>query len=233
MKKLTLAAAIAFATASGAANAVTVVEKDGFKFKIDGDIQIQLRKDVGANQDTGIDFDDSEIKNKVTYDLGNGLTAFAEAHFDTKKAATEETFVGLEAENFNVTLGNTNYATDDFATEGSIEGAGSVNAFDNEFGNGVDGDIIRLDFSAGALTGAISHDVDETSTTDPTSTDIFLSVELGPVAVGAAHQNHKANDTADDVSSSGFSVSFNAGDIGIALDSSKTGSGATGGLEDL
>jgi predicted porin len=233
MKNLLLPAAISLALASGTVNAVTIYEKEGFQFKIDGDIQVQLRQNTGVNQDTGIDFDDSEIKNKVIYDLGDGMTAFAESHFDTKKSSSEETFVGLGSEAFTVTLGNTNYATDDFATERGIEEPGSVNAFDNGMGNGVDGDIIRFDFNVGAVSIAISHDPDETATTTPTSTDIFASTELGAITLGLAHQNHRANDAAQDVSSSGVSFAFEAGKFDLAADYSKVGSGATGNLQGL
>ncbi len=233
MKKLLISTAIGLAAISSSANAVTIYEKDGFTYKIDGDIQVQLRQNAGVDQDTGIDFDDSEIKNKVTYDLGDGMTAFAESHFDTKKSATEETFVGIDTGSFTVTLGNTNYATDDFATERGIEEPGSVNAFDNGLGNGVDGDIIRLDFAAGVLNVAISHDLNETSTTEPTSTDIFASAELGAITLGVAHQSYRANDAADNVTSSGFSLGFQVGSVDIAGDYSKVGSGATGNLEDL
>jgi predicted porin len=41
MKKLPLALAVSLIAASSSLSAATIYEKDGFKFKMDGDIQIQ------------------------------------------------------------------------------------------------------------------------------------------------------------------------------------------------
>ncbi len=169
MKKLTLAAAIALAATSTTVNAVTVLEKDGFKMKIDGDIQIQLRDKGGANDNTGVDFDDSEIKTKLSYDLGHGLTGFAESHFDQKKESSEETFVGLKSDNVKVILGNTNYATDEFGVEKATE-MDDEDAFPED-----EGDILRVDFSAGPASISVSRDFEDTVGAND-STDIYAAI---------------------------------------------------------
>ena len=76
MKKLTLSAAIAMLTASGAASAITIYEDDNKNTPLK-DIQIQIFQDAGENEDA-VDFDDSELKNNITYKLNNGIKAFAQ-----------------------------------------------------------------------------------------------------------------------------------------------------------
>lgn len=60
MKKLTLAVAIS--VAAGSASAATIYEGKGFTYKLNGDLQVQLRQDVGNDQNPEIEFDDLELK---------------------------------------------------------------------------------------------------------------------------------------------------------------------------
>lgn len=231
MKKLSLAIAVALAATSASVNAATVYKKDGFTFKIDGDIQIQLRRRVGNNEDFHVDIDDSEIKNKLSYDLGNGLTGFAEAHFDNGKdlngaVESEETFVGLKTKKVKVKIGRMDYVTDDFATERGIEEPGSAeSAFDNY---GVSGtDVILFEGKAGPVKFAASHDFGRSDgapsrNTDLQSTDVYVTAKFGAIQLGAATQTRQATPTATKIKTNGFNAKFKGDGFDVALDTSKS-----------
>ncbi|MCK7545928.1 hypothetical protein MLC59_17355 [Marinobacter bryozoorum] len=87
MKKLLLAAAVS--VAAGSANAATVYENGGLTYKVNGDFQVQFRQATGHEDDNRaeIEYDDLELKNFVSYDLGKDLTAFGRLDFGFKDAA--------------------------------------------------------------------------------------------------------------------------------------------------
>ena len=62
MKKLLLAVAVS-TVAAGSVNAATVYEKDGFTYKLNGDLQVQLRQKIGDEERAHVDYDDLELKN--------------------------------------------------------------------------------------------------------------------------------------------------------------------------
>ncbi len=195
MKKLPLALAIGVIAASSSLNAATVYDNKGLKFKIDGDIQIQLRQRVGDDEELHVDYDDSELKFKLGYDIGNNYTAFAESHFDTGKdrdgaVEAEETFVGIKNDAFKVQIGRMDYVTDEFATEKGIEEPLAESAF--EAGE-VDGDdVILIEAKAGPVNIALSHDLggrNETDADEFSSTDLYITGKFGPVKAGFAYQD--------------------------------------------
>src|SRR5680860_378846 len=103
MKNIILAVVVS-SVAVSSVNAATVYEKDGLTYKLNGDFQIQLRKNIGDNTSEYVDFDDLELKNYVSYDLDNGIKAFGRLDFDFKDHANgkdvnkpiEEAYVGLQ-----------------------------------------------------------------------------------------------------------------------------------------
>lgn len=187
MKKLPLALAMGLIAASTSVNAAKIYEDKGLTFKIDGDIQLQLRQRVGDDEELHVDYDDSEIKFKLGYDIGGGYTAFGETHYDTGKdrdgaVEAEETFVGIKNEVFKFQYGRMDYATADFATEKGIEEPLSASAFED---GTVDGDdVLRLDVEAGPATIALSHDLGGRNDVDEdefSSSDLYVAGEFGPL----------------------------------------------------
>src|SRR5690554_1784505 len=128
MKKLLLAVAVS-TVAAGSVNAATVYEKDGFTYKLNGDFQVQFRQATGVDERAEVEFDDLELKNYVSYDLGNDLTAFGRLDFGFKDAAEkdengsnlEEAFVGLKYGVASFSFGKQNFASDEFGIEEAIE----------------------------------------------------------------------------------------------------------------
>lgn len=236
MKKLSLALAIALAATSGITNAATVYKKNGLTYKVDGDIQIQLRQRIDTSstreERVQVDIDDSELKNKIIYDLGNGLEAFAEAHFDNGKdvdgaVESEETFVGFQTDSVKVQIGRMDYVTDEFATERAIEEPGPESAFDAA--DLVDGtDVLLVEFEAGALNFAISHDFGAGGATvrnrnsSVESTDIYVTAKVNDnFKLGFAAQNSKTDLDAEESSAWGANAKFKIDKIKIAADYSK------------
>ncbi len=78
MKKVALTTAIASAILAGSVQAATIYEGNGLKYDLKGDLQVQLRQKIGDNQDQDLEFDDLELKNRVTYNLNEGMSAFAQ-----------------------------------------------------------------------------------------------------------------------------------------------------------
>lgn len=239
MNKLPLVLAVSLIAASSSLSAATIYEKDGFKFKMDGDIQIQLRKRTGSGEETHVDIDDSELKNKISYDLGNDLTAFAEAHFDTGKdvdgaVESEETFVGIKSKNFKIQIGRMDYVTDDFATERGIEEPTNESAF--EAGDTSGTDVILMEAKAGPMTFALSHDLGDSSrNTELSSTDIYVSGKVNSnLQFGAAFQSLKEDATSDATRTSGINAELKIGKISVAADySSRDDKHSDASLADL
>ncbi|CAH8208569.1 hypothetical protein [Vibrio aestuarianus] len=82
MKKNILAVAIISATAATSANAINLIEKDGFIYEVNGDVQIQLQKDNGKDKHLYFNYDSLEIENLVAYEVTEDLTAFGILTFD-------------------------------------------------------------------------------------------------------------------------------------------------------
>jgi predicted porin len=85
---LVLFIAAMFAT-TGTVQAATILKKDNLTYAVKGDWQIQYRQDMGDEQDSDLEYDDLEIKNSITYDLGNGLKALGQLDFGFKNAADD------------------------------------------------------------------------------------------------------------------------------------------------
>ncbi|MGM0774919.1 MAG: porin, partial [Pseudomonadota bacterium] len=119
MKKLLLAVAMS-SVAAGSVNAATIYEKDGLTYKLNGDFQVQLRQKIGDDEDLFVDYDDLELKNYISYDLGNDMKAFGRVDVDFKGHANggtadkplEEAYVGLQYGAVSGSVGKQNFASD-------------------------------------------------------------------------------------------------------------------------
>ncbi|MFO7909537.1 MAG: porin, partial [Halomonas sp.] len=127
MKKTLLALAVSLASVS--AHAVTVYDNNGLTYEVNGDFQVQLRQKAGEDKDSDIEFDDMEIKNSVSYELNDDMTAFGQMDFDFKgiankddgEADLEEAYVGMAFNNVAVSVGKRPTAGDEFGVEKAIE----------------------------------------------------------------------------------------------------------------
>ena len=235
---LALAALVLFAFVS-VAPAATVVKKDGFTYKIKGDLQIQYRKDVGIDQDTDVEYDDLEIKNYASYELGNDLKGFGGLDFGFKNAADkpegtegdedvklEEAYLGLAYQNFSITFGKTDSAADEFGIEGAIEHPAYEDAFEG-FGFEDGDDLTRIDVEIENFLIAVAHELTAESEKSDNGefTDIFVGAEFAGFALGAAYQSHEESVGADDVDIYGVSLAYDAEVVAVAVDYSNADDG--------
>ncbi len=228
MKKLLLAVAVS--VAAGSASAATIYEGNGFTYKLNGDLQVQLRQDVGNDQNPELEFDDLELKNYVSYDLGNGMKAFGRVDFGFKDAAEdkkdgsklEEAYLGFAFGNTSVSFGKQNFATDEFGVEEAYELVSDEDRFD---AMGTDGDdTIRLDVELDNMYFAASYEMDAEGESSENGEyfDVFASVDVAGLNVAAAYQNATPSVGADDFDTWGLSASFDAGFAKFAADWSTT-----------
>ncbi|WP_028301640.1 porin [Oceanospirillum beijerinckii] len=230
MKKLVLATAILAASAAGTASAATIYENNGLTYKLKGDFQIQLRQDVGDDQNLDVEFDDLELKNSVVYDLGNGMKAFGQLDFGYKNDAEgkssgshlEEAYVGLDFGNVAVSIGQQNHATDDFGVYAAYEASLSEDAFDAQGTSG--NDVIRADVNLGSLNliATTELDAEGENSEDGESFDLLVSTELQGVELAAAYQTMKTDVNADSVDTFGVSAMADLGIAKIGADYSST-----------
>lgn len=222
MKKLNLAMAISLLAAASSTHAVTIYEGKGLKYTVKGDVQIQLIQDSGDDEDLDVEYDDAELKNNITYDVGNGTKAFAQVDYDFKKESTEETYVGLDFGAVKFWVGETDYVTDDFGVEENID---VVDVDGDAFPEDASEDLIGVEFSAGPATIALSHDLsvgtveDEDDDTiiydEASSTDLMVSVPAGPIELGFAYQAYSEEDS--DTDTFGLSATGEFGPIGFGI----------------
>lgn len=229
MKKLILAASIA-AVATGSANAATIYEGKGLTYKLKGDFQVQLRQDVGDDQNLDVEFDDLELKNSVVYDLNNGLKAFGQLDFGFKNAAEdkqdgsdlEEAYIGLDFGKVAVSVGKQNFATDEFGVEVAYELRSEADRFEEQ---GTDGDdTIRVNASLENVYIAASYEIEAEgeSSENGQSFDLFVSTELSGVELAAAYQTMEATPTSDSKDTWGVSAAYDFGVAKLAADFSTT-----------
>lgn len=228
MKKLTLATAVALLATAGTANAaITMYEKDNFTYTLKGDVQIQLLDQSGIDTDIDVNYDDAELKHGFAYDLGNGTTAFAQVDFDYRGESSQEAYVGMDFGNFKFWYGKTDYVTDAFGVEKNID---VVNVAGDTFVETGSDDLLLVQFKAGPATIGLSHDLsvgevaydDDGDILTPsiivdelTSTDLNVSVPVGPVDLGFAYQDLSALD--DDHQTAALSGKFAMGPVSLGL----------------
>ncbi|BBB25431.1 porin [Amphritea japonica] len=225
MKKIILTVAIA-AASSGAVNAATIYEADGLKYDLKGDFQLQLRQKVGKDKDLDLEFDDIELKNRVTYDLGSDMTAFGQLDFSYDDSANdkydgrsdlEEAYLGLSFGDIDVSFGKRDLSSDEFGVEASYEEAGD--AFDELIEDG--DDVIRLDANFGNVYVSASTELEaqgNSAADNDSAFDVFVAADLGVAQVGLSYLTYEAEGSNDSQEAYGVMASFDAGFAELAAD---------------
>lgn len=238
MKKLLLAAAVA--VASGSANAATIYENGGFEYKVNGDLQVQLRQKSGDDKNPDIEFDDLELKNYVSYQLNDDMTAFGRVDFGFKDAANddgdddgaslEEAYVGLAFGGTSISFGKQNTAGDEFGIEEAIETHTDEDRFDAV--GATDGDdVIRIDSDLGNVYLVASYELesDGNSSENGEYVDLFASTEFGGLELAAAYQewndvDFQSGGSDETVDTWGVSAAYDFGIATLAADYSESDS---------
>lgn len=216
MKKLVLATAVAAIATS--ANAATVYEGNGLTYKLDGVIKVQLRQKIGDDQPQDIEFDDLEIRNFASYDLGNDMTAFGRLDYSFDDTGStggklEEGYVGLGFGATEVLVGKTTTPGNNFGVEKAYEGAGTVLPLTSS------DDSIQVSTSVGPVSVAAAYDMAAKTSADSVNDrgfDLLVEGSFDALSVQAAYQSY-ATAGAKATDAWGLAVSFDAGmaDFGV------------------
>ncbi len=210
---------------AGVAQSATVFDQDGFTYKIKGDLQVQLRQDVGDDQNLDVEYDDLELKNSVEYDLGNGLSAFGQLDFGFKDAAEddapgpelEEAYLGFAYDKFSILVGKTDSSADEFGIEGTIEGNNcETYAFPEDNGD----DLIRAEADFDVVKVVVAHEIkaEGEDSENGSFTDIFVGAEFVGFEVGAAYQTYKDDSSDDSTNTYGVSLAYDAKVVYVGAD---------------
>lgn len=203
MKKTTLALAVSTAIFAQASTAATIYDDGGLTYKMKGDWQVQLRDNASETKDLDVEFDDLEIKNTVTYDLGNNLQAFGQLDFSFDKAAEnqqsgdklEEAYMGVKSGGIAFRVGKMNTAGDEFGVEAAYEKPAGMN--EDQFEAMVDAgdDVLRVDADFDVVYLSVSHELESEGNTSQgdASTDLFVGTDLGDLSLAAAYQTYDNN----------------------------------------
>lgn len=233
MKKLvSTALAASLLAAAGTTQAMTVVEKEGFSYKISGDWQIQLRQKVGKDKDMDVEFDDLEIKNHAAYKLSDTLTAYGQLDWGAKKAAEdsserlhlEEAYLGFQFNNLKFQFGKTDDAADGFGVADYKESALADDAFD-ELGATSGDDLIMVmgDFSGFSFMADYEISADSAGSHENGEYgQVRVEYNLQGFLIGGAYQSYEKESDADDISVYGIYASYDAGFLSIGADYSES-----------
>lgn len=233
MRKLILAAIVA--VASGSASAVTIYEGGGFQYKVNGDIQVQLRQKAGDDNDPDIEFDDLELKNYVSYDLNDSMTAFGRIDFGFKDAAEnkqsgsklEEAYLGMAFGDSSISFGKMDTAGDEFGITEVIEANTDKNRFDAVGATSGD-DVIRLDADFDAIYLIASYELESEGNNSENGEhlDLYAATELSGLELSVAFQKWNEADNAGDesVDTWGISAAYDFGIATLAVDYSESDS---------
>lgn len=218
---------------AGVSQAATLIDKDGFKFEVKGDWQIQLRQDPGVDQKLDVEYDDLEIKNTISYKINEDLSAFGQIDFgfnkaaddkDTKWSHLEEAYVGLKYQNYKVSLGKTGNAADEFGVEQAYENIVAEDAFD-EVGTLDSDDLLKVEVKFDNFKVVASHEFASESENSGNAeiSDIFVGAEYAGFELGAVYQAYKDDvDTpTSDADIYGVSLMYDAKVVKIGVDYSK------------
>lgn len=223
MKKSVLALAISTLVFAHTSSAATIYDDDTLTYKLKGDWQIQLRDNASESRDLDVEFDDMELKNTVTYDLGNSLQAFGQLDFSFDKAAEnqqsgdklEEAYMGLKYESVAFRVGKMNTSGDEFGVEAAYEKPAGTN--EDQFEAMVDAgdDVLRVDADLDIVYLSVSHELEAEGNTSQgdSSTDLFVSTSFDALALAAAYQMYDNN-----ADSWGVSAQYDAGIASLGAD---------------
>jgi predicted porin len=232
-------ALIATALVVTGAQAATIVEQNGFQYDLSGDLQIQLRQDQGNDQEFDVEFDDLEIKNSISYELDNGLSAFGQLDFSFNSAAEsdttvvevvddtyldtlslnagalEEAYVGLAYQNYSILMGKTTSAGDDFGVSVAMETYGQDDAFD-AYGPVSGDDLIKAaaDFDTVSVLAAYEIEAEGENSEDVPFFDILVSTDIAGLEAAVAYRQVDANELA----TYGISLAYDAEVVWVGAD---------------
>ena len=199
----------------------TVFDKDGFKYTLSGDIQIQFDQNGNDDDDMYIEYDDLEIKNKATYQINDMMSVYGAFDFsgnaagdgDDSDIAFEEAHIGVSYNNFSFKYGHFDNQLDNFGVEAALENTFSADAFDYAYVATGNGNSVEAAAAFDMVTVTVGHEMDSNDDDDE-FTFVNVSFSVAGLSVTAAY----ADNTADDLEAYGVSASYDFGVASVGAD---------------
>ncbi|WP_319822996.1 MULTISPECIES: porin [Marinobacter] len=194
---------------------------------------------MGDNKNEYVDFDDLEIKNYVSYELGNNMKAFGRLDLDFKDHANgneeeiagdnyastdepiEEAYVGIQYGVTSFSFGKQNFASDEFGIEEAYEAPLDEDQFDAVDTDG--DDTFRVDVELDQVYLVASYELEAEDKDGITGEffDLFAATEIAGLELAAAFQQHTPIG-GDSLDTWGLSAGYDFGMFGLAADYSVT-----------
>lgn len=221
--------AVITATTASTAGAVTLIENEGFTYKLGGDIEVHLQKDNGEDKNLYVNFDSLKISNEIYYQLSDNLTAFSELNFDFDDAANadedqnsaelKDAFIGFEYNNISLIVGKQDYASDEFGVAEDYEMDSDDVAFDETDGD----DVILLNVDLEPVEFILSTELQAKGedSEGEQSFDAFVSVKISNVELAAAYQRRETEIDGNTMDTYGISAIYDAGFATFSADYSE------------
>ena len=219
MKKLASITGLSTLLLSGYSNAVTLYDNDyDLELSLKGDLQVQLFKEPGSNQDLEVDYDDLELKFGVNYSLNSDMSAFGGLDIDWKNQGdgsddevVDDAFVGIDFGVISVAIGRMVWGSDSMFSEQAIEMDGGM-AFADTSGK----DTVQLTYSTDNFDAILSADLEETG--DESALDLYIATQLSNAHVAFAYQSYTESHNEDSIDTIAVFASIEAGPAEIGLD---------------
>ncbi len=217
------------------ANAATVYEENGTRLDLNGDLQIQLRQDIGDDEDLYVDYDDLTVKFSGKQDLDYGWTALGYLEMDWKKDVkgdgtdkpVDEAYVGVDFGPVMISGGLRDWGSNDyFEVEEAYEFDGGA-AFPEDIGT----DTLRADASLGFINAVLSHELEVDD--DESATDVYVYTDFKGIEAGLLYQTYKDNADADSVETLGARIAYDFDFVYLGADYSTLDSGDNLNYEDV
>ena len=225
MNKKLITSAVVSVVASTSVSAVTLADKDGFKYDFEGDFQVHLQKDNGTNQHFHINFEDIQLDNKIEYQLDDNLTALGRIKFDFKNSANntpgkasdvDEAYIGFNYKNITASIGRQRYATFIFGVAEDY----AMSSQDDAFGFAKGDDVIALNLVFDRINIGVTTELraENEASAGNQSHDLLVSYTTGTLRLTAAYQQRETSLHDDKREAYGVSASYNAGFATFAVD---------------
>ena len=212
-------------------NAAEVYNNDkGFSFDIEGDLQVQLRKDFEDGANLGVDFDDLELENIFNYQINDRSNVFAVLAFDSADAANgksdagtelSDAYIGLSYDNFTLSIGKQDYAIDDFGVEESYEMNSDSSGFDAQGDDGDDVILVQYENDYFALIASTDLESEGTDSEGGKSYDLLAITSINNLELMAGYQSQAESIDAEMVDTYGISLFYDADFATFGADYSK------------
>lgn len=216
-----LVALLAIAVMAAPAFAGTVFDKDGFKYNLDGDLQIQFDQNGNDDDDLIIEYDDLEIKNTASYQIDDAMSVYGKFDFAGNQDGgdwgngikMEEAYLGGAYNNFFFRYGSFDNTLDDFGVEAAYENTFNGDVFDYAGAANSD-NIVEVGATFDMVTVTLGHELES----DTRDADEYTFINVGFSVAGVGVTVAYLDDATNDADAYGVSAGYDFGAVAVGAD---------------